>query len=206
VEWAGRSLYGPVVPDRRLTLGWTAITVHWLSGASMPTRFVIFQSGDRARARCADAALAGGNSGAEALFRMIDSELRELVDRGTLRSSELGRIFYPTWNRTSAEFLEPLAGSDFTLAECREDATTDSDRYPQFVRDGDARAFAAAYIGFVRAITEPSFFRWIEPDRAAQQKSAIVEAFYAGLERRIAADPASATCHWHTVTMRLVRK
>ena len=28
---AGRSLYGPVLPDRRLHLGWTAITVHWLS-------------------------------------------------------------------------------------------------------------------------------------------------------------------------------
>ena len=28
---AGRSLYGPIFPDAALTLGWTAITVHWLS-------------------------------------------------------------------------------------------------------------------------------------------------------------------------------
>jgi hypothetical protein len=28
---AGRSLYGPVLPTRRVRLGWTAITVHWLS-------------------------------------------------------------------------------------------------------------------------------------------------------------------------------
>ena len=30
----GRTLYGPLFPDRRLHLGWSAITLHWLS--SMP--------------------------------------------------------------------------------------------------------------------------------------------------------------------------
>ena len=30
----GMTLYGPLFPDRRLHLGWSAITLHWLS--SMP--------------------------------------------------------------------------------------------------------------------------------------------------------------------------
>ncbi|HET9046190.1 MAG TPA: hypothetical protein VFO33_04475 [Casimicrobiaceae bacterium] len=232
---AGRSLYGPVVPDRRLTLGWTAITVHWLSAVppcqpdsayanlvTGPARDALAQrSRDDWRAFLAERArelISGGQlvivggasdsdgvSGAEGLFRMVDAELRDLTDRGVLRPSERAHIFYPTWNRTPAEFIGPLAGSAFTLAEQREDVSDDSERYPQFVRDGDATAFAAAYIGFVRAVTEPAFFRWIEADRTPTQKSAIVGAFYAGLERRIAADPAGATCHWHTVTLRLIR-
>lgn len=233
---AGRSLFGPVVPSGRLTLAWTAITVHWLSevppctpGSSYsnlvtgPARAVL-----RARSRedwqrflaerarevvpggqvvvVGGASLPDGTSGAEGLFRMIDAELEALAASGTLRESERARIFYPTWNRTPDEFIAPIAGSGFRLAEERADATSDSERYPQFVRDGDARAFAAAYLPFVRAITEPAFFRWIEPDRTTEQKAHIVATFYAGLEARIAGDPAAAACRWHTVSLRLVRE
>jgi hypothetical protein len=235
---AGRSLYGSVVPDRRLTLGWTAITVHWLSAvpecrpdssfSNLVTgvaRAALMQRSredwhafvsQRARELVPGGQLvvvggasdSKGVSGAEGLFRMIDAQLRDLVAGGMLRRSEAARIFYPTWNRTPAEFLDPFENraSQFSVAEHREDVTDDSGRYPQFVRDGDARAFAAAYVGFVRAVTEPAFFRWIEPDRTPEQKSAIVTAFYAGLERRIAADPSSATCRWRTVTLRLIRR
>ena len=237
---AGRSLYGPVMPDRRLHLGWTAITVHWLSTVPECRPDSVFSNlvtGD-ARAALAErsrddwnafltqrarelvprgqlvvvggASDRDGMSGAEGLFRLIDAELRALVAAGTLRNTELARIFYPTWNRTPDEFLAPFnAGAlanAFEVAEHREDATDDSASYPQFVRDGDAQAFAAAYIGFVKAVTAPSFFRWVEPDRTPVQKQAIVDAFYTGLEARIAADPAAATCRWHTVTLRIVRR
>jgi hypothetical protein len=238
---AGRSLYGPVFADRQLTLGWTAITVHWLSTVpaglqpdsvyanlvSPPVRSALAEQSrkdwesfltERARETVrggqivviGGSSMANGLSGAEGLFRMIDAELAALRDAGTLRRSEYSRIFYPTYNRTLDEYLAPFRSGPlaaaFTVAEHGEDHTSDADSYPQFARDGDAKAFAAAYIGFVRAVTEPSFFRWIEPDRTAEEKAAIVAAFYAGLEARIAADPAAATCHWHTVSLRLVRR
>lgn len=232
---AGRSLFGPVVPDRRLTLSWTAITVHWLSAmppcapnssysnlVTGPARAVLqARSGEdwrrflEERARetipggqvvvVGGASLPDGTSGAEGLFRLIDAELVDLAVRGAIRESERAKIFYPTWNRTPDEFIGPVDGSGFRLAEQRADATSDSDRYPQFARDGNATAFATAYLPFVRAITEPSFFRWIEPDRSDEQRAAIVSGFYAGLQARIAADPAAATCRWHTVSLRLVR-
>lgn len=242
---AGRSLYGPVVPDRRLTLGWTAITVHWLS--SMPdcrpdsaySNLVTGPARDVLRQRSRDdwsafiaqrarelvpggqlvvvggaSANDGGEraedrplSGAEGLFRMVDAELAALRDGGTLRPAEFARIFYPTWNRTPAEFLAPFDdASPFRVAEMREDVTDDAARYPQWERDSDARGFAAAYLPFVRAVTEPAFFRWIEPDRTPEEKAAIASSFYSGLQQRIAADPAVATCHWHTVSLRLVRR
>lgn len=233
----GRSLYGPVVPDGRLTLGWTAITVHWLSAVpecqpdSSYSNLVRSPAREALQARSREdwnaflaqraremvrggqmvvvggASASDSISGAEGLFRMIDAQLRAMRDAGALRASEFARIFYPTWNRTPAEFRAPFTrASAFRVAEERADVTDDGDRYPQWKRDGDARAFAAAYIAFVRAVTEPSFFRWIEPDRSAEQKAAIVARFYAGLQERIADDPAAATCHWHTLTLRLVRK
>lgn len=236
----GRSLYGPVVPDARLRLGWTAITVHWLSSmpacrpnssfsnlVTGPARDVLEQRSrddwdgfltQRARelVRGGQLVVVGGasnsqgESGAEGLFRMIDAELKAMVTGGMLRRSEFEKIFYPTYNRTPAEFMAPFSNDDlaaaFSVAEQREDETDDSAVYPQFVRDGDAKSFAAAYIGFVKAVTEPAFFRWIEPDRTAEQKDAIVRAFYAGLQARIATDPAAATCHWRTVSLRLVRR
>jgi hypothetical protein len=152
-----------------------------------------------------------GTSGAEGLFQMADEQLRAMVDDGELRQSEYEHIYYPTWNRTRAEFLAPLesdgefAGA-FTVEDVVDDQTSDAWTYPQYERAGDAAAFAAAYIGFVRAITEPSFFRWLEPDRSPDDRAKITEAFYAGLQERIAADPERATCHWCTVSLRIARR
>jgi hypothetical protein len=237
---AGRSLYDPVVPDGRLRLGWTAITVHWLS--SMPacqpnssfSNLVTGPARDTLKQRSRDdwqsfltqrarelvpggqlvvvggASDREGRAGAEGLFRMVDAELQTLLDDHTLRRSEFDRIFYPTWNRTPAEFLEPFSRGElaaaFAVAEQREDESDDGAIYPQFARDGDAKAFASAYIAFVKAVTKPAFFRWIEPDRTKDDRGAIVRAFYDGLEARIAADPKAAACHWRTVTLRLVRR
>ena len=219
----GRSLYGPVVPDRRLRLGWTAITVHWLSAVPTcqpdssfsnlvtgPAREALKQCSyddwhvfltERARELIPGGQLvvvggasdSTGQSGAEGLFRMVDAELRAMADDGTLRRTEFERIFYPTWNRTPAEFLAPFAGGaiaeSFDVADQREDVSDDTEIYPQYARNGDAKGFAAAYTAFVEAVTKPAFFRWIEPDRTPEQKMAIDKAFYAGLEARIAADP-----------------
>ncbi len=236
----GRSLYGPVVPDRRLRLGWTAITVHWLStlpACHPDSSFSNLVTGaarealkqrsredwhlflrERARELVPGGQLVvvggasdnEGRSGAEGLFRMVDAQLHEMVENGALRQTEFERIFYPTWNRTLAEFLEPIEAGELatmlSLAEQHEDVNDDSAVYPQYARDGNAKAFAAAYIGFVKAVTEPAFFRWIEQDRSPEQKQKVVDTFYAGLEMRIATDPGAATCRWRTVTLRLVRR
>jgi hypothetical protein len=238
---SGRSLYGGLVPDRAMHLGWSGITVHWLSEVPVVVRDTIYANlttGDtraalaeqsrldwesflRERARELDdggqvvvvggASHDDGTSGAEGLFRMADAQLRVMVDGGALRQSEYEHIFYPTWNRSRAEFLAPLEGDGefagaFTVEEVVDDQTSDAWTYPQYERDGDAAGFAAAYIGFVRAITEPSFFRWLEPDRSADDRAKITEAFYAGLQERIAADPAEASCHWFTISLRIVRR
>lgn len=91
-----------------------------------------------------------------------------------LRPSERTAIFYPTWNRTVDEFSEPLASGSLAEAlgveEYRKDSIDDSVTYPQFRERGDARAFAEAYLPFVRAITANPFFRWLEPDRPREER------------------------------------
>jgi SAM dependent carboxyl methyltransferase len=152
------------------------------------------------------ASRADGLSGAEGLFEMANAQLHSMVNDGLLRRSEYQSMFYPTWNRTLQEFLAPfergpLAGA-LTVEEFAEHTTSDGVTYPQYERDGDAAAFASTYVPFVKAVPAPSFFRWIDSDRTASERAALEDAFYDGLQRRIAADPEKATCHWHTVNLR----
>ena len=234
---AGRSLYGPVFPDSSLSLGWTAITVQWLSAMPCVVPDQVFANLTEGPARDAlraqsrrdwetflrerlrelrpggqvvvvgGASRADGRSDAEGLFTMANAQLRAMVADGRLRRSEYEKIFYPTWNRTLQEFLEPFHDGTFagvlTVEEYFEHATSDAAVYPQYERDADGAAFAEAYVPFVKAVTAPSFFRWLEPDRSAAERTMIEDAFYEGLQQRIAADPATATCHWHTVSLRI---
>jgi hypothetical protein len=234
---AGRSLYGPVFPDSSLALGWTAITVQWLSAMPCVVPDQVYANLTEGPAREAlraqsrrdwetflrerlrelrpggqvvvvgGASRADGLSEAEGLFTMANAQLQEMVAAGRLRRSEYENIFYPTWNRTAREFLEPFHDGTFAGAlaveEYVEHVTSDAEVYPQYERDGDGAAFAEAYVPFIRAVTAPSFFRWLEPDRSSLERTQIEDAFYDGLKRRIAADPATATCHWHTVSLRI---
>jgi hypothetical protein len=237
---AGRTLYGPLMPDASLTVGWTAITVHWLS--RLPRRIPegIFASlidpgsADVLREQSrldweaflterhrelipggevivvGGASTDDGRAGAEGLFRMMDDALRTLVASGRLDPGEYEAIFYPTWNRTLAEFLAPFepggaVSGALEVVEHSFDITDDALAYPQFVVDGDAQSFAAAYTAFARAITEPSFFRWLRTDRPPGERDAIVGDFYRDLQARVAADPVTATCHWRVATLRIRR-
>jgi hypothetical protein len=136
---AGRSFYEPIFPPDSLTLGWSAIAVHWLSRVpvAIPDHVYCSFARDEARAALArqaaadwDAFLAAraaelrsgaqavvvggaatddGASGAEALMQALDDALRRAVARGALAQDEYRHMTVPTWNRTMAEFAAPFA-------------------------------------------------------------------------------------------------
>src|SRR4029079_3305908 len=136
----GRTLYGPLLPPLTLHLGWSGITLHWLSTVPLVVKGAIYANltSGAERAALADQAaedwqtflaarvaelvdggqlvlVAGasrpdGSSGAEALFTLIGQVLADMVKAGGLRQGELDRIFYPTWNRTPDEWLAPFSG------------------------------------------------------------------------------------------------
>jgi hypothetical protein len=233
----GRTRYGPLVPDHSAHVGWSGITLHWLSAVPCPVPDAVFsnlttgrlrdalrqQAADdwatflRERARelvdggqlvvVAGASDDDGRAGAEGLFTMVGAELQAMVERGALQQAEADRIFYPTWNRTLAEWLAPFASGpardQFEVLEHRTDDSDDATTFPQYARDHDAAAFARAYIGFVRAVTENPFFRSLDPARTPAARDAVIDEFYDGLRHRIEAEPAAATCVWRVVSLRL---
>lgn len=230
----GRTLYGPLFPDRRLHLGWSAITLHWLSSMPLTVRGRVYpnlvEDGPARRAlagrSAADwrtflterarelvdggelvltggASFPDGRSGAEGLFLMIQHVIAEMVDDGELRPGEADRIFYPTWNRTEAEWTGPVDELGFDVLACDFTGTDDAENYAGSLARG---TFADDYLPFVRAITDRPFFRWLDGDRALDDRAAVTETFYERLHGRIAADPRAAACHWHVVTLRLRRR
>jgi hypothetical protein len=149
-----------------------------------------------------------GLSGAEALFGVIDDTFAAMVADGVLRPEERTRIFYPTWNRTPTEWLAPFdgpLGAVFEVVEHRVDASRDDEVYPQFARGGDAQAFGAAYVSFVRAVTEHPFFRSLDADRTSTEHDAIREHFYRRLQAALAAHPTCAAV-WHVMSLRIRRR
>ena len=116
---AGRSFYERIFPPARVSLGWTSITVHWLSSAPVPIGRHIFsplaEPHERAAyARQAEAdwrhflghrkeelvtggrlvvvgsgADADGRSGAEGLMQIANAVLLEMVDEGSLQARRI---------------------------------------------------------------------------------------------------------------------
>jgi hypothetical protein len=142
---AGRSFFGPLFPEQTLTLGWSAIAVHWLSEVPCPLPdhvYSSFATGEQAEAfaarsaadwhrflahRAAElvpggqvvivggAAEPGGISGAEPLMGTAEDVARDMVGEGLLSRDELAVMTVPTWNRTPGDFAAPFQDRSLDL-------------------------------------------------------------------------------------------
>ena len=80
-----------------------------------------------------------GRSGAEGLFMMIQHVIAEMVDDGELRAGEADRIFYPTWNRTMAEWTGPVEELGFEVLAHELTGTDDAENYGSALKLLDGR-------------------------------------------------------------------
>lgn len=138
---AGRSFYERLFAASRVTLGWSSITVHWLSSPPVPLRGQIFSPLAAPEERAAWAARAAGDwrrfvehrleelapgaqlvvvgsgadeqgrSGAEGLMELANGALEAMLSEGLLGASEYERMAIPTYYRTARELVEPLDDS-----------------------------------------------------------------------------------------------
>jgi hypothetical protein len=136
---AGRTFYKRIFPAASVSLGWSAIAVHWLSAAPAiieghvwspradPATLASFARRsardwrDFLAHRAAElrpgarlvviggASDEAGDSAANGLMDMANAALRELVAAGCLGADEYRRMVIPTYNRTPAEFAAPFA-------------------------------------------------------------------------------------------------
>lgn len=225
---AGRSFYGRLFPAGSLHLGWNSIAVHWLSAvpcaipnhiwspyaqgtvreafraraaqdwnAFLDARAAEFRSGGELVV-VASSADGGGFAGAEGLMNMANEELLAMVRRRRITADRYDAMAIPTYYRTKAEFEAPFTeSSSFELLESIPQVLDDP-YWPEYERTRDAAAFAASYTAFFRAFSEPCLF--------GQAGGAPADEFYAGVQNRIAADPAAAVCRWQLLLLRARRR
>src|SRR5215213_5469011 len=143
---AGKSFYERIFPDGFLSLGWTAISVHWLSKVpcDIPDHVYAQRAGQRVRKAYAEQAgedwqrFLGhrarelqpggelivvavttddtGNIGGESLMDLTNEPLLTMVDAGFIRPEEYRRMNMPAYHRTMEEFTEPLRSGTLTEA------------------------------------------------------------------------------------------
>ncbi len=135
---AGKSFYERIFPDGFLSLGWTAISVHWLSKVpcDIPEHVYAQRAGERARKAYAEQAREdwrrflghrarelrpggelivvavttddNGNIGGESLMDLTNEPVLAMVEAGLIGPEEYRRMNMPAYHRTIEEFTEPL--------------------------------------------------------------------------------------------------
>src|SRR4028119_1080281 len=184
---AGKSFYERIFPDGYLSLGWTAISVHWLSKVpcDIPDHVYAQRAGQRVRKAYAERASEdwqrflghrarelrpggelivvaittddAGNTGGESLMDLTNEPVLAMVEAGSIRPEEYGRMNMPAYHRTMEEFTESLRFGPLTeeliLREAIREQFSDQ-LWPEYDKTGDANAFAASYTEFMRAFTE----------------------------------------------------
>jgi hypothetical protein len=127
----------------------------------------------------------------DGLFDLLNDACLDLVAAGRLERAAYERLTMPCYYRTVGELLAPLEREDSPVrgafAVDRAEALEVPTPYVvEFRRGGDVAAYAAAYTGFLRAISEPVA-------RAALNQpaweAATVDRLYERVQARLLAEP-----------------
>jgi hypothetical protein len=144
----------------------------------------------------------------DGLSDVLDDACRDLVAAGLMEREQYERLTMPCYFRTVAELLAPLQreGSPVrgAFAVDRAEALEVPTPYVvEFRRGGDVAAYAGAYTGFVRAITEPVV-------RAALGQpggeAGTVERLYERIGARLLAEPERYLWRYLVVAVLLTRR
>jgi hypothetical protein len=141
---AGKSFYERIFPEGYISLGWTAISVHWLSKVpcNIPDHVYAQRAGQRVRKTYAEQASEdwlqflghrarelrpggelivvavttddSGSTGGESLMDLTNEPVLAMVEAGSIRSEEYRRMNMPAYHRTMEEFIEPLSSGTLT--------------------------------------------------------------------------------------------
>jgi hypothetical protein len=145
---------------------------------------------------------------ADGFADLLNDACLDLVAVGQLEQEEYERLTMPVYFRTVGELLAPLKREDspvrgaFTVdrAETLEVAAP---FVVAFRRDGEVEAYADAYTGFARAITEPVVRAALnQPGREA----ATVDSLYERVRARLLAEPERYLWRYIVVAALLTRR
>jgi hypothetical protein len=127
----------------------------------------------------------------DGLFDVLNDACLDLVAAGRLDREEYERLTIPCYYRTVADLLAPLEQKDSPVRSAYTVDRAEALEVPtpfivEFQRSGDRAAYAAAYAGFLRAISEPVVRSALnQPEREA----ATVDSLYERIAARLLAEP-----------------
>jgi hypothetical protein len=159
-------------------------------------RLLIAGPGDTDQARMGDA-----------LSDVLNGACLDLVEAGRLERGAYERLTIPCYFRTLAELLAPLERDGCPVRGAFAVDRAETLEFPtpflvEFRRGGDVAAYAAAYTGFLRAVTEPVVRAALDqPDGEV----ATVERLYERVRARVLAEPERYSWHYILVAALLTR-
>jgi hypothetical protein len=139
---------------------------------------------------------------------VLNDACHDLVAGGRLQQAQYERLTMPVYCRTVAELLAPMERHDSPVRGAFKVDRAGALEIPTpfsvaFRRDGDVEAYAGAYTGFLRAISEPVV-------RAALDQSAdgapAVESLYEHIRARLLVEPERYDFRYIMVAALLTRR
>lgn len=231
-----RSFYGPVLPPCSVDLAWSALAVHWLSEVPAASIDHLWPHGRLGAARApfserarldwsvfvaerarelraggqlvvmAACAQAGGISTADGYLDVVGEVLGELERAGELSAGERAALHVPTYFRSAEEWTAPFGdGAPLELCSYEEEPLPDA-LWEAFERSGDRRAYAAAWVGWLRAFSAPLLAAALEPSRSAEQRAALLDALYRRVAERVASEPERARIPWTVAVLHAAKR
>jgi hypothetical protein len=139
---------------------------------------------------------------------VLNDACLDLVAAGRLQREQYERLTMPVYFRTVAELLAPLQRKDSPVrgAFAVERAAALEVPTPfivEFRRGGDVAAYAAAYTGFLRAISEPVVRVALNQ---AEGEAATVDSLYERIRARLLAEPERYVWRYILVAALLTRR
>jgi hypothetical protein len=139
---------------------------------------------------------------------LLNDACLDLVAVGRLKREEYERLTMPCYFRTVTELLAPLKRKNSPVCgafavERAEALEVPTPFVVEFRRGGDAAAYARAYTGFLRAITEPVVLAALKQPAG---KAGTVERLYERVRARLLAEPERYLWHYILVAALLTRR
>jgi hypothetical protein len=144
---------------------------------------------------------------ADGLGDILNDACLDLVAAGRLERGQYERLTMPCYWRTLAELLAPLQRDDSPLRGAfAVDRAETLEVRPRFVVEfqrGDVAAYAAAYTGFLRAVSEPVVQAAFEQ---SDNQAGIIDSLFERVEARLLAEPERYLFRYVLVAALLTRR
>jgi cyclopropane-fatty-acyl-phospholipid synthase len=144
----------------------------------------------------------------DGLFDVLNDACLDLISSGDLKREEYERFTMPGYYRTVEELLAPLQLKDSPVRGAFTVDRAGAIEVPppyivEFQRNGDALAYAAAYTGFLRAISEPVVCAAFNKGCG---KAETVDSLYDRVRARLLAEPERYFWRYIVVAALLTRR